>query len=37
MEIGLLMTIVDLPDQIAAFDLPEDMQQLCSADARLGF
>ncbi|ORX33462.1 Cupredoxin [Kockovaella imperatae] len=37
MEIGLLLAIVDLPDEIAAFETPNDWNQLCAPDARLGY
>jgi hypothetical protein len=37
MEIGLLMTITDLPDQIAQFNYPSFMKEQCSRDTSLGF
>ena len=37
MEIGLLMTVVDLPDQIAAFNIPDDLRNACVSDAKIGF
>ena len=37
MEIGLLLALVDLPDQIRMFDVPQDVRDLCIVDQTINY
>ncbi len=36
MSIGLLMTFVALPGSVGGLEIPQELRDMCTVDARLG-